>query len=131
MPAKIPKQCRVRGCTNLTTESHGYCSEHAGLAIGWRQTIKRKGTAEQRGYGYRWKLIRTQVLRRDHYLCQPCLKNGVITPATAVDHIINKARGGADELSNLQSICDHCHQEKTINEITHAIKNVKNQGYGG
>ncbi|WP_345945876.1 HNH endonuclease [Psychrobacter sp. Ps4] len=37
-------------------------------------------------------------------------------PATDVDHIINKAKGGSDEPSNLQSLCRKCHLSKTANE---------------
>ncbi|MEG9303316.1 HNH endonuclease signature motif containing protein [Psychrobacter celer] len=37
-------------------------------------------------------------------------------PATDVDHIINKAKGGSDDPSNLQSLCRKCHRSKTANE---------------
>ncbi|MCV3287044.1 HNH endonuclease [Aeromonas media] len=53
------------------------------------------------------------MLERDKYLCQVCLALGIVAPATQVDHIANKAAGGTDDESNLQSICDHCHETKT------------------
>jgi 5-methylcytosine-specific restriction endonuclease McrA len=37
-----------------------------------------------------------------------------------VDHITPKAQGGTDDLSNLQSICDPCHAEKTAREAAEA-----------
>ncbi|WP_407047632.1 HNH endonuclease [Vibrio cholerae] len=40
----------------------------------------------------------------------------MITAATDVDHIINKACGGTDAESNLQSLCKPCHKEKTRSE---------------
>lgn len=67
----------------------------------------------KRGYGAAWDRVRKQALRRDKHLCQPCLSRGHITAAEAVDHITPKARGGTDDLSNLQSICGDCHTAKT------------------
>lgn len=60
-----------------------------------------------------WKKLRASVLRRDAYLCQPCFKAGRITAAVAVDHVIGKAKGGTDALSNLRAICSRCHDAKT------------------
>lgn len=37
-------------------------------------------------------------------------------PATDVDHIISRAKGGTDERSNLQPLCHACHSEKTNRE---------------
>lgn len=128
MPPRIPKVCRARGCTQLTIEQHGYCVAHAGLAIGWRETNRVKGDADARGYGYRWKIIRAQVMRRDNHLCQVCIANGVMTPATAVDHIVNKADGGTDEPSNLQAICDPCHEVKTAAEAITGRNKRANKG---
>lgn len=128
MPARVPKQCRFRGCSNLTTERHGYCDTHEQHAIGWRKTLKRKGNADQCGYGYQWRIIRKLALKRDNYLCQVCLAKGILTPATAVDHIINKANNGTDDLSNLQSICDPCHEIKTASE---SINSGKTNSYRG
>jgi 5-methylcytosine-specific restriction protein A len=40
--------------------------------------------------------------------------------ATQVDHIIPVSEGGGDELSNLQSTCDPCHEAKTQEEAQRA-----------
>ena len=53
---------------------------------------------------------------RDHYLCQVCMSEDRLTPATEVDHIIPKARGGTDNPDNLQAICAECHKTKTARE---------------
>jgi 5-methylcytosine-specific restriction protein A len=58
--------------------------------------------------------LRLVVLARDNHLCQPCYREGRITPATAVDHIIPKAKGGSDDLENLEGTCEPCHRDRTI-----------------
>lgn len=113
MPARIPKACRKQGCRNTTTRSNGYCEEHQGL--GWQRHQKGR-TSSQRGYGTQWRKIRAVVLERDSNLCCECLKQGRYVTATTVDHIIPKAHGGTDNLSNLQSLCDKCHKAKTAKE---------------
>ena len=113
MPARIPKACRKQGCKNTTTHSSGYCELH--LGCGWQRHQQGK-TASQRGYGSQWRALRTVALERDKYLCQECLKQGRYITATTVDHIIAKAHGGSDNLSNLQSLCNSCHKFKTARE---------------
>ena len=73
---------------------------------------------QARGYGKQWDKVRAYALTRDNYLCQPCMKQGRLTPATAVDHIQNKASGGTDDMDNLQAICTDCHTRKTTWEAT-------------
>src|SRR3982750_395656 len=51
-------------------------------------------------------------LMRTHPVCVLCLT----APATQVDHIVNRARGGSDELSNLRPVCFDCHKSKTQDE---------------
>ena len=65
-----------------------------------------------RGYGKEWDKIRRRILVRDKHLCQPCLRKGVVSPATSVDHITPKAQGGTDDPNNLQSICPACREAK-------------------
>lgn len=68
-----------------------------------------------------WVKTRGRILRRDHYLCVPCMMGGRPTPATQVDHIKPKASGGTDDDGNLQAICDECHKAKTEAEAAHAL----------
>ena len=113
MPSLPPKPCCTPRCHKMATK-RGKCEDHQPEA--W---VSSKGkTAEERGYGHKWKKIRKQALVRDGYLCQECLKSGLLTVATDVDHIINKAQGGTDALSNLQCLCHPCHKIKTISERT-------------
>jgi 5-methylcytosine-specific restriction protein A len=75
-----------------------------------------KVSRHKRGYGASWERLRKQVLLRDNYLCLECLKDGRVTSANQVDHILSKAKGGKDNMNNLQSLCDHHHTKKTIEE---------------
>lgn len=81
----------------------------------WSRTSR-----HERGYGSTWDKLRVLVMRRDKSLCQPCLTNNRTELATEVDHITAKAKGGLDELDNLQAICTACHREKTAHETAEA-----------
>ena len=75
-----------------------------------------RGTRHERGYGSAWTKLRLTILARDSYLCQACLTLGRPTPATDVDHVRAKAKGGTDERDNLQSLCAPCHAAKTAED---------------
>ena len=70
-----------------------------------------------------WKIRREQVLERDEYLCQECLRRGILTPLRvhkrdyAVDHIIPINQGGhPTDMDNLESLCEPCHAKKSAKE---------------
>ena len=75
----------------------------------------RWGTASrhERGYGSAWVKLREVIIARDLGLCQPCKREGRVTPFKAVDHIRPKSQGGTDEPDNLECICRACHDAKT------------------
>lgn len=76
----------------------------------------RRESRHARGYGKAWEILRKQVLARDRYLCQACYEATPqrITPATQVDHILSKAKGGTDDLENCRALCRTCHDLKTL-----------------
>lgn len=50
-------------------------------------------------------------------LCVECQKNELIVPAKVVDHIVPINAGGAKlDDSNLQSLCESCHNRKSAGE---------------
>ena len=69
-------------------------------------------------------------LARDKYLCQYCLKKGLSTPATEVDHVAEIQDGGDEfDEANCLSTCSECHLEKT--RLWQAIRRrVKEVGVG-
>jgi 5-methylcytosine-specific restriction enzyme A len=61
-----------------------------------------------------WLKCREYVLIRDHFLCQPCLRKGRLTPANTVHHIVplEEAPELALDPDNLESICPSCHNKE-------------------
>ena len=62
----------------------------------------------------RWQRLRRQKLMQ-HTLCQACLQDGRIAPATAVDHVVPINAGGDPfpVFDGLASLCASCHNAKT------------------
>lgn len=70
-----------------------------------------------------WRRLRLAILA-EHPLCKHCEANGIITPATEVDHIKpinphqpynteNGKHGEPLDRNNLQTLCKTCHTTKT------------------
>lgn len=108
--ARIKSRCSRPGCTRLCPTT--YCEQHASEHV-WGGTSR--GTATERGYGAPWRTMRQAVLNETP-MCAECLRCGRPVPATQVDHIIPKARGGTDDHANLQALCSRCHAVKTARE---------------
>ena len=115
MPNAAPKPCTQ--CGRLVHDGMARCEQHRTIGK-WGD--KRRGTAAERGYGWQWQQLRKRILARDKGLCQQCLKAGKYRPARDVDHIVHKANGGTDDVSNLQSLCSACHKAKTATEARYA-----------
>lgn len=83
-----------------------------------------KESRQLRGYDAAWERTRRRVIERDKGLCQPCLRKGRVAVGREVDHIVPKAeaarrkwtRAQTDALTNLQTICHSCHNEKTARD---------------
>lgn len=52
--------------------------------------------------------LRLEIYKRDEYQCKFCQSSSRLT----IDHIIPLDKGGGNELSNLQTLCYRCNQEK-------------------
>lgn len=95
------------------------------MSARWRQTSSR----HDRGYGAEWQKLRAAVLSRDNFLCQECVRNGKLTPAAEVDHVIPKAKGGTDNPANLQGLCSPCHSAKTAREANPGQRLSRDDGW--
>ena len=108
MPKAPKRPCRHPGCPNLCDKGV-YCLQHMEFS-----SDRMRGGADARGYNAEWRRARKAFLQK-HPLCVQCLKEGFITPATVVDHIIPHRGDGKlfwDE-NNWQPLCKDCHDQKT------------------
>lgn len=76
-------------------------------------------TSAQRGYGYKWQQARAAFLgRSENALCRMCEQQGLIVPATVVDHIIPHKgdRKRFWDRKNWQPLCKPCHNGRKQSE---------------
>lgn len=109
MPSTPQRPCRYPGCPALCEKGQVYCREH----MAWSGE-KLRGNRHERGYNSKWVVAREQYLRR-HPLCAVCRREGKLTAATVVDHIIPH-RGDKVlfwDQSNWEPLCKSCHDKKT------------------
>lgn len=102
--SRFPKPCSQQGCGNLTHER--FCEEH--------RRDDRRPSAYQRGYNHHWQKASRNYLIANPF-CVECQKEGKVTLATDVDHIVPH-KGNKElfwDMSNWQSLCKRCHGRKT------------------
>jgi len=112
MPELPPKPCRYPGCAALTRER--YCPAHAAETV---RQYERDRASDHQFYGRaQWRKLRRMKLRATP-LCEHCSPERA-TPATEVDHIIDRALRPdlAYTWANLQCLCKSCHSRKTASE---------------
>ena len=81
------KKCRHPGCFCLAVSGSDFCDKHQVRPAVLARPEKRELTASQRGYGSKWRKLRGWYIRA-HPLCEECKRQGRITQATDVDHIV-------------------------------------------
>lgn len=119
MPNKPARKCSQPGCGGIVLAE--VCDRCGPLKTwNWRDD-KQRGTAKQRGYDQAWRNRRAHKLRIDP-LCEECEREGRVTEATQVHHIVPFASTN-DRLrlawNNLESICEACHARKSQVESRH------------
>lgn len=84
------------------------------------QTMTTDNTGAGRERGSRGVRSRERIRERDCDMCQECKRQGRTTGvpkgAGAVDHIRPLWEGGSNDPSNLQLLCDPCHDAKSAEE---------------
>jgi 5-methylcytosine-specific restriction protein A len=103
MTRKLASPCAQAGCPAVAVR-HGRCAGHQRLDT-------RPPIYQRPGYGPAWAAIRAVVLRQE----PSCRKCGA--PSTRVDHIVPLRLGGTHDRSNLQGLCERCHNRKTGHEV--------------
>jgi 5-methylcytosine-specific restriction enzyme A len=109
MPNAAPRPCTHPGCGVLVRDGTGRCAKHP------RPTWSKKVDAPKRITGRKLQKLRAELFSRDP-LCVECRRKGLVTRATQRDHIKSLADGGEDVESNVQGLCDACHDVKSERE---------------
>jgi len=107
MPKRPKRPCSTPGCPNLTDGR--YCEEHRVVERRRYDKFERSPDVNKK-YGRAWKRIRDRYAR-EHPLCEWCEKNGRLTSAEEVHHILPISLGGTHDKSNLMSLCKSCHNK--------------------
>lgn len=129
-------RCKHVGCTVMVSKSQLFCPTHIHerpAYLAQRAQYRPHQPTAQRQYHQRitnsddhlaranfyrsvkWRRLRQQVLKRDHYLCQYCLAQGRVVTGNIADHIVpgQVAPELLTRFDNLATCCRACHQKKT------------------
>lgn len=127
MPRRPLRPCNKQGCAKLTDNK--WCDRHIEA-----EQLKEASYSKERTKYYNkenrtpehiafynskeWKAVRILAIKRDHNLCQHCLKEGRYTMSDVVDHRIELKDNFElrADLDNLQCLCHACHNRKTQDE---------------
>lgn len=113
--SKTPARCPLHPLTYSTTKRHYEHHHHNGKNIYKSQ---------------QWVHLRNAYAAHQP-LCEHCLQYDIITPGFVVDHIVEILDGGQPfEWSNLQHLCNTCHNAKTAREKVKRRKKKDNNGFG-
>ena len=74
-----------------------------------------RGSRQSRGYGAVWDATRLAILRAEP-LCRHCERQGRVTLAVEVDHVVPRSKGGQDNIENLCPLCHACHLIKSARD---------------
>ena len=111
MANKARKYCAAFPCFYLAEDRSAYCHRH--------QPARAPKETDPFYLTVQWRKFRDWYITR-HPICEMCEKEGRLTPAVMVDHIVEIRDGGAlTSEENAQSLCWRCHGEKTANEKNH------------
>lgn len=112
MPRKPARPCGYPGCPNLTDGY--YCPEHEKQMESQYNRYGRSPEMKRRYHGA-WPAIRKRFLTQ-HPLCEQCRREGRVTAAAEVHHILPLSQGGSHEETNLMALCKPCHSRITATE---------------
>jgi 5-methylcytosine-specific restriction protein A len=93
-------------CKTLVSDGSGRCVAHP------RKSWSKREDADKRITGRRLQAMRKRLFE-EHPLCVECERQGRISAATRRDHIKPLAEGGSDDDTNIQGLCERCHDIKS------------------
>lgn len=105
MPTSPPSACPCGGI-----KRNGKCNK-CGTYKG-----KHNRTTTERGYGSDWqRLVAQRKADPDHVLCQDCLEQGLVRPATERHHMVKIKHAPELRLdpNNIRDLCGPCHDLRT------------------
>jgi 5-methylcytosine-specific restriction protein A len=83
--------------------------------------LEAKAGSTQMERGRAWMAKRERVALAHGYRCAGC-SLAWRAAQDQIDHIIPRERGGSNDESNLQPLCDACHKAKTADETKARFK---------
>lgn len=105
MANKARKYCAAFPCFYLAEDRSAYCHRH--------QPTRAPKETDPFYLTVQWRKFRAWYISR-HPICEQCEKEGRLTPAMMVDHILEISDGGAlTSEENAQALCHKCHSIKT------------------
>jgi len=118
MTNKSKKYCAAFPCNQIAVNG-AYCAKH-------RPAPASKET-DPFYLSVRWRRFRAWYLGK-HPLCEQCEREGRLTPADMVDHVIEiKDGGNLTSEENAMSLCWKCHAVKTAEAKNHRKSNENNR----
>lgn len=104
---------RLCYCGAVRDDRHGAVCPRCGAGA-----KRERRNTKQYGYDNAWRKLSERV-RKEQPLCQTCEKDGIVTPAEDVHHVvpIDEAPWLRLDRSNLMAVCKACHQK--IHESGH------------
>lgn len=111
-------KCATLGCKNKRSRYSTHCLDHGGRDE--QRTYNNKEERKERNAYYstaQWARHRQLILSHSP-LCKACYLEGIITPATEVDHVFPWSQIGEQAFYHnlFQALCKACHTYKTAQE---------------
>lgn len=84
--------------------------------LGWRGKVYQPQDEDQSMTYEEWRILRTAIFERDKYRCKRCDKR-FKTNSLSAHHIMPRSAGGSNDMSNLTTLCNPCHDFVEINNL--------------
>lgn len=127
-------KCSTLGCKQPRTKFSSLCLEHGGRDTynhrKYNNTDQRKAAADKYNTT-QWRTLR-QIQLSTYPICAGCKADGIITPASHVDHIFPWNQIGEHAFTHnlYQSLCPSCHTSKTQLEQQGIFRAYGDRDYG-